>query len=498
MKNTLVLGIDIGTEGVRVVIVDATGFVMEDVCQEISHADIPDLPPGYLEQNPQDWWDAVVLCLRQALSGLHKHGYAPDEIVAVAVDSKSGIIVLLDEENQPLHPALMHDDRRAQAEAEEVNIKGAALCKKLGYRFDASFSLPKILWVARHEPDTWKKTRCIAHAADYIVGKLTNVFGSTDQNNALTIGFDLIDFSWPAFINSDLGINKQLLPWVVRSGETIYHVSKECAEETGLAETTRIVAGTTSPRANQIASGARRIGDWNAQLGTPIVIRGLTKNLLIDPLGRFYCHLHPQGYWMPSGASNVGARVLGERFPDMNNGDFSRSALFLAPTSLFVYPLIEKGERFPFNYPEAESFVDGQARSQQELYIAHLEGLAYIERLIYGVLSSLGAEIRERIYTTGDGAENPEWMQIRADVLGMECARVENANAAMGSAIVAASRTLFNSIEEASAKMIRLDRVISPRARMVLQYADSYPNFLDACHRHGFLTIGNYNPSGMI
>ena len=71
-----------------------------------------------------------------------------------------------------------------QAEAEEVNIKGAALCKKLGYRFDASFSLPKILWLARHEPDIWKKTRCIAHAADYIVGKLTNKFGSTDQNNA--------------------------------------------------------------------------------------------------------------------------------------------------------------------------------------------------------------------------------------------------------------------------------------------------------------------------
>ena len=143
MKNPLVLGIDIGTEGVRVVIVDATGCVMEDVYQEISHVDIPGLPLGYLEQNPQDWWDAVVLCLRQALSGLHKHGYAPDEIVAVAVDSKSGIIVLLDEENQPLHPALMHDDRRAQAEAEEVNIKGAALCKKLGYRFDASFSSPR-------------------------------------------------------------------------------------------------------------------------------------------------------------------------------------------------------------------------------------------------------------------------------------------------------------------------------------------------------------------
>jgi D-ribulokinase len=487
MKNPLVLGIDVGTEGVRVVIADTTGRVMEDVYQEFSQAAIPALPPGYLEQNPQDWWDAVVLCLRQALSGLHKHGYTSDEIVAGAVDSKSGIIVLLDEEKQPLRPALLHDDCRAQAEAQDVNEESAALQKKLGYRFDASFSLPKILWLLRHEPENWKKTRCIAHAADYIVGKLTNVFCATDQNNALKTGFDLVDFSWPAFIDSNLGIEEHRLPWVMRSGETVYHVSKQCADETGLAQTTRIVAGTTSPRANQIASGARRIGDWNTQLGTPIVVRGLTKDLLIDPLGRFYCHLHPQGFWMPSGTSSVSAHVLDERFPNLNKGNFSQSALFLAPTSLLVYPLAGKDEGFVNNYPKVESFVEGQVQSEQELYVAHLEGLAYIERLIYGVLSSLGAEIRERIYTTGNGAENLEWMQIRADVLGMECARVENANAAMGSAIVAASRTLFTSIEEASAKMVRLDRVISPRPPMVLHYADSYPAFLDACRRHGLV-----------
>ena len=84
--------------------------------------------------------------------------------------------------------------------------------------------------------------------------------------------------------------------------------------------------------------------------------------------------------------------------------------------------------------------------------------------------------------------EIPSGCRFRVDVLGMECARVENANAAMGSAIVAASRTLFNSIEEASAKMIRLEPCHQPACRMVLQYADSYSNFLDACRRHGFLT----------
>jgi len=489
MKKPLVLGIDIGAQAAHIVVTDTKGNVMADVHQDFSQAAIPGLPPGYLEQDPDVWWEAVRLCLRQAISELKKQGYTSEDIVAGAVDSNSDIIVLLDEENQPLRPALLQDDRRAQVESEEVNREGAALRKKLGYRFDASFSLSKVLWLVRHEPEIWKKTRCLAHAADYILCKLTDIFCVTDQNNALKTGFDLMDFSWPDFIESNLGIDKHRLPRVIRSGETVDHVSRHCAEETGLAETTCIVAGMTNPCANQIASGARRIGDWNTQLGMTIVVKGLTKNILVDPLGRFYCNLHPQGYWMPSVASNVSAHILDERFLDVNKADFSRSALSLAPTALLVYPLTGKGEKFPFNNTDAESFIEGQVQSEQELYVANLEGLAYIERLIYGVLGSLGAEIRERIYSTGNGAQNLEWMQIRTDVLGMECARVKNDSAAMGSAIVAASRTLFNSVEEASAQMIQLDRVISPRSHMVLHYADSYPNFLDACRRHGFVTI---------
>jgi sugar (pentulose or hexulose) kinase len=494
MNNSLVLGIDIGTDGVHVVVADATGCVLADACQEFAQAAIPGLPPGYLEQNPDDWWDATRSCLRQVILESHKLGRTPDEIVAGAVDSTGGAIVLLDEANRPLRPALRHDDRRAQAEAEEVNGEGAALRKKLGHRFDASFALPKILWLARHEPEIWEKTQHVAHAAGYIVGKLTGVFDVTDQNSALKTGFDLMDFSWPPFIESNLGIDEHRLPWVIRSGETIGHISKQCAEETGLAETTRVVAGMTGAGADQIASGARHIGDWNTLLGTPIVFKGLTKHLLVDPLGRVTCHLHPLGYWMPGGASNVGVRVLDERFPNAYQGEFNRAALSHAPTSLLVYQLAGKGERFPLDHPDAEGFVEGQPQSEQELYAAHLEGIAYVERLTYGILSSLGAEVRERIYTTGDGAKSLEWIQIRADVMGMECARAANANAAMGSAIIAASRTLFESIEEASAQMIQLDRVISPRPHMVLRYADSYPRFLDACRRHGFVNDLRQSP----
>ena len=497
MKSPLVLGIDIGTQGARVVVADTTGRVLADAYHEFVQAVIPGLPPGYFEQNPDEWWVAVYMCLRQAILELSRQGCTPDEIVAGAVDSKSGTVVLLDDENHPLHPALMHDDRRAQAEAEEVNGKGAALQKKMGYRFDASFALPKILWLVRHEPEIWKKTRCVVHAADYITGKITDVFGVTDQNTALKTGFDLMDFNWPPFIESNLGIDEKRLPIVIRSGETIGHISKRCAEETGLAETTRIVAGMSGDGADQIASGARHIGDWNTLLGTPIVFKGLTKQLLFDPLGRVYCHPHPLGYWMPSGVSKMSARVLEKRFPNANKGEFSSASLSLAPTSLLVYPLAEKDEKYPLDSLDAESFIEGHPQSEQELYAAHLEGLAYVERLNYGVLMSLGAEIRERIYTSGDGAKNLEWMQIRADVIGMECAHAANPIAAMGSAIIAASRTLFDNIEEASAQMIQLDYVISPRPEMVLRYADSYPNFLDACRRHGFVNDLRQSPTGI-
>ena len=300
----------------------------------------PGLPAGYLEQYPQDWWDTVQLCLRQVVAELRKRGHSLDEIVAGAVDSTSGAIVLLDEKNQPLRPAILANDRRAQAEAEEVNTESEELRKKLGFRFDASFALPKILWLLLHEPENWRKTRHVVNATDYIVGKLTGVFNITDQNDSLKTRFNLIDFVWPAFIESRLGIDERRLPRVIRSGETIGQITKNCVEVTGLAETTRIVAGMTRTGAIQNASGARHIGDWNTLLGSPIVFTGLTKHLLIDPLGRVYSYLHPLGYWMPSGKSNVNARLLDKRFPNVKSERFQTRGAFIRAHLIIGLPTL--------------------------------------------------------------------------------------------------------------------------------------------------------------
>jgi sugar (pentulose or hexulose) kinase len=491
----LVLGIDLGTQGVRAVVADTSGRVVAHAKSQFARVTIPGLPPGYLEQDPADWWDTTRECLRNVVGQLRDQGRAAGEIVAGAVDSTSGTIVPLDGENRPLRSALMYNDRRAALETDVVNAASEDYCRKLGYRYNSSFALPKILWLARHDPEMWARTRHVAHAADYIVGKLTGVFDVSDQSNVLKTGFDLIDFAWPQFIEKELGIDTRQLPRVIRTGEAIARISKECSEETGLAGMS-IVAGMTDGCADQIASGARAIGDWNTVLGTTLIFKGMTRNLLVDPQGRVYCHLHPMGHWMPGGASNAGARALDERFPNVDRREFDRLALALSPTALTVYPLLQKGERFPINQPDAVGFVEGEPTSDAESYAAHLEGIAFVERLGYQVLHSLGAQIGTRVYTTGGGAQSVEWMQIRADVLNVELARSAHPYAAMGSAIVAASRALFDNIEEASAQMAQLDCLVAPRQDLVPRYREAYRRFLASCRRRGWVEESGQDDEG--
>ena len=486
MKASLILGIDVSPDSASVVAAETDGRVLAQARQRFSGATLDGLGSGHYEQNPNAWWNATRACLRQIIATLRDLKRSPDEIVAAAVDSTSGTVVLLDQDNQPLRPALMHNDRRAQTEADQLNDELAKLSEPRGFRFEPTFALPKIVWLAQHEPDVWQQTRRVAHAADFIVGKLTDVFDTSDQSSVLKTGFDLLNSIWPASIETDLGIDLHRLPRVIRSGETIARVSAACAEDTGLSPHTRVVAGMTRGAADQIASGARRVGDWNTALGNTLTFRGLTKRPLFDPLGRVYSDLHPLGYWISSSSTNAGERALVERFTNTDRNMLNRAAISLSPTSLVVYGLVQPGPRWPINRIDAQDFIEGSASSEPELYAAYLEGIAYVERMAYGVLESLGAEIRERIYTSGNGFNSVEWMQIRADVMGLEIAYAAHPDPAMGSAIIAASRTLFDNIADATATMVQIDQVISPRPAKVPRYNEAFQRFIAACRQRGY------------
>ena len=477
----LVLGLDVGTQGARAIVADESGNVVAHSSKPFDDRVL--LPGG--EQNPEGWWLAAEEALQDAIRAVTNAGFSARHIAAVAVDSTSGTIVPVDERGRPLMPAIMYNDARAHEEARLCNQAGSDLTSKLGYRFSASFGLPKILWIARNLPDLWGKTRRAIHAADFIVGKLTGDFGKSDNSNALKTGYDLADSCWPDFIANSLGIELDKLPEVVLPGQTIGQVSRQCAEATGLAQGTPVVAGVSDGTAGFVASGASKVGQWNSTIGTTLVVRGVSSRLISDPHGRIYCHRHPDGFYLPGGASNVGGECLDKLVPQRDYDALNAAAARIIPTSLLVYPLVRRGERLPFVDPEAEGFVTGDHTSREELYAAYLEGVAYVERWCLEMMEGLGAHVGEIVYSTGGGARSLEWMRIRASVLKRTVVRPKVTDAAMGAAVVAASHTIYSSLIEASERMIVPDVRIEPDDLLSRAYDERYLLFREECSRRG-------------
>jgi xylulokinase len=482
----LFLGIDIGTQGVRVICCDQTGNVVAGGSHAFGpNVNVAQLPTGWSEQYPDIWWELVIASLADTLAGIKAAGYHLNDLSAISVDSTSGTILPVDINGIPLHPALMYNDSRATEEADLCNQAGQELCNALGFRFASSFALPKILWLLQNEPHIMAKAHKVIHAADYIVGKLTGNYTISDYSNALKTGYDLINLKWPDFIENKLAIDIALLPDIKRPGDVIGTVNRQCSVDTGLPEGCRVVAGLTDGSAGFLAAGASRVGEWNSTVGTTLVIRGVSERLIADPLGRLYCHLSPDGHWLPGGAGNVGGECLAKVFPGADYKSLDRNALELSPTGISVYPLVRKGERFPFVDTSAQGFVAGENIPNNILYTAYLEGVAFVERWCYELVESLGAPVGNVIYTTGGGAKSPEWMQIRADVMQRELVRPLVTESAMGAAIVAASRTYFSNCSEALTAMVKMDLRVSPRPGNKEAYESAYAAFRNECKLRG-------------
>ena len=477
--QALVVGVDVGTQGLRVQVADAAGRV---VAQASRGLDSDVASDGRFEQDPEQWWSAAAAGLRQVTAALGARGGA---LAALAVTATSGTICLLDGWGAPLRPAMMYGDRRATAEAALLNQAGAALIGRLGYRFDASFGLPKLLWLRRHEPATFAAARFLAHAPDLLVGRLTGEYGVGDWSHALKTGYDLIDLRWPDLLG-ELDLPAHRLPAIVAPGATIGQVTPEAAAATGLPAGMPVVGGMTDGCAAQIAGGAIEPGQWLSVLGTTFVVKGVTRELLRDPAGRIYSHRHPERAWLPGAASSTGGEVLARSFAGADLAALDARAAALTPSGAICYPLERVGERFPFAHPAARGFLLGAEAGSEKHYTASLEGVAYLERLAYDTLAELGAPIEGPIRVAGGGARSRAWLQIRADVLGRPLAVPEQTEAAFGAAVLAASASLYPGLAAAARAMVHSREVVHPRPDAV-RYAPHYARFVAALEERGYL-----------
>ena len=279
-------GVDVGTQGVRAVVVSGTGGLLGEGSAAIrgDHRDA-----AIHEQSPAAWWDAMVAAIRGAVG---RAGPGAD-IRALALDATSGTVLVEGADGGARGPALMYDDTRAAGQASRAQSVGAELWTELGYRMQPAWALPKVLWLVQH--DLLGSGDRVVHQADHLVRRLVGAPVATDTSHALKTGVDLRTAAWPAAVFGELGISESLLPEVVLPGSVLGSVSPDSAALTGLPAGVPVRAGMTDGCASQIAARALRPGSWSSALGTTLVIKGSTPELLRDPSGAVYCHRNPDG-----------------------------------------------------------------------------------------------------------------------------------------------------------------------------------------------------------
>ena len=474
----VVIGIDVGTGGARALAATAEGEVLAEAQVAIANS-LADNTRH--EQDPREWWRAVCTAAKRALKKLDDVT-SPYAIGGLAVTSTSGSLVLADAEGQPVRHAILYDDSRGAADAEDLNrrLPGEAA------QFNSSFSLVKAVWVRREEPATWDRVRHLLHPADWLTGMLAGQFGITDESHALKLGYDIEAGTWGTAVTL-AGIPAEMLPRVVRPGTPVGTISRQAGEETGLRPGTPVLGGATDGIASLIASGACERGDANTTLGTTLVWKVLSETKPRLAAG-MYCHHHPGGWWAPGAASHTGPGSLRTEGTDLAPAEMDRLAAGHLPSSHLCYLLRSQGERFPFLNPQAETFFEGNPATPAESHAAQMQSLSFVERWGYERLEECGVAVGDAVFSTGSAAASPTLSQLRANVLKREVHRTRYPTAAFGAALLAAAESLFGGdLKSAMRRMTQVSESYRQRPEAARAFEEIYARFRAACARRGYL-----------
>ncbi|ASC72777.1 putative sugar kinase [Halomicronema hongdechloris C2206] len=416
----LALGIDVGTSGLRAVVVATDRRLRVQCCHEYSQGEAA---------APPDWPRLWQTGLRAVLVAVPRE--LRPQIGAIAVAGTSGTVMLCDGAGMPLTAPLFYNDGRAQAEAKALTALAPAGSPVLS----ATSSLAKLLWWRQHLPaEIWQQGQYFLHQADWIGAQLHGHLGISDYHNALKLGYDVGALRYPAWMVS-LGLDA-LLPQVIAPGDAISLITPTMARQFGLPRDCQVCAGTTDSIAAFLASGAYTPGEAVTSLGSTLVLKLLSQQRVDDsPFGIYSHRLGDQ--WLVGGASNAGGAALRHFFSDEQLHHLSQRIRPDIPSSLDYYPLMQPGERFPINDPALSPRLTPRPERDVDFLHGLLESLARIEALGYERLQTLGASPLQRVYTAGGGARNQAWTAIRQRIMGCPVSAAAQTEAAYGAALLA-------------------------------------------------------------
>jgi xylulokinase len=496
------LGIDVGTGGTRAALLDSQGRVISAATAE--HAPMSSPRIGWAEQSPEDWWRAACQAIKECLA---KSSTPPEDIAAIGLTGQMHGLVLLDGQDQVLRPAILWCDQRTDEECREITAQVGAqrLIELTANPALTGFTLPKIWWVRRHEPQTWARVRSLMLPKDYIRFRLTGARAIDVADASGTLIFDVVHRRWSKAMLGISRVDEACLPRVLESQEISGEVSEEGAQLSGLRPGIPVVAGAGDQAAGAVGMGIVKPGAVSATIGTSGVVFAATSAPVIEPRGRIhtFCHAIPNRWHVMGVTQGAGLslRWFRDQFgagKDDGRDPYERLAEEAAKTppgaeGLLWTPYL-MGERTPHLDPNARGALVGITAQHTRAHVirAILEGVAFSLRDSLTLFQEIGVPI-ESIRLGGGGARSQLWQHIQADVYGMPVELIEaDEGAAYGAGLLAGVGIgKWRSVEAACETSVRVARRIQPNPktveRMSLQYKE-YRKLYPALHgiQHSF------------
>ncbi len=506
----LLCGIDIGTSATKTLLCTPSGRVLATAGQEYP---VYAPRPGWSEQEPEDWWKAVV---KGIAAVCRKARRKPSEITGIGLSGQMHGSVFVDKAGRSLRRALLWNDQRTAAECEEIERLAGGRRRLIGMVSNVAltgFTAPKILWVRRHDPRTYERTFKILLPKDYIRLKLTGEYAAEVSDAAGTLLLDVKARRWHRGLLSRLGIDADLMPPVHESPEVTGTVSAAAARLTGLKAGTPVVGGAGDQPAGAVGNGIVRTGIVSATMGTSGVVFAHADAPVPNAEGNLqsFCHAVP-GKWCVFGcmlsaggslqwlrdtlwAEDVARLRKAGRDPGTLYPAMIAEAAKAPPgcEGLVFLPYLT-GERCPYPDPMARgAWVGLTVRHRRpHLIRAVLEGITFGMRDQVEIMRRRGVKITE-VRASGGGARSEFWRQMQADMYGAQVVTINTQEGgALGVALLAAVGTgEYASVPEACAAAIKVATRVKP-GRAARAYDRLYASYrsLYGSLREEFVRLG--------
>lgn len=483
-----VIGVDLGTSAVKMLLVNQDGAVIQEVSKGYP---LIQEKSGYSEQNPEDWVVQTVAGLKELIKGFDGN---PDDIEGISFSGQMHGLVLLDQELNVLRNAILWNDTRTTAECQEIyHVVGEERLLHITKNPALEgFTLPKILWVKKHEPEIFEKAERFVLPKDYVRYRLTGMLHMEYSDAAGTLLLNVSEKQWSKEICELFGLKQSLCPPLVESHEKVGTILEEVAGATGLSASTAVFAGGADNACGAIGAGILEDGKTLCSIGTSGVVLSYEPNRDKDYGGKvhYFNHAVADAYYTMGVTLAAGYSLTW--FKDVFAADEPFEALLedvgsvdIGSGGLLFTPYLV-GERTP--YADANiraSFIGMDSSHERKHFVrAVLEGITLSLNESIAIFRKNGKNI-DTVISIGGGAKSETWLQIQADIFNAQIVRLNSEQGpGMGAAMLAAYGCgWFESLKACADQFLQVDKTFTPIPENVVKYQELYRIYKDIYSR---------------